>query len=61
MERQLNFFNTDTEEDEYLAIWQHLPEHRRQDLERMFAQMLVKHLSVFLEEEEEEDDESDES
>lgn len=57
MERQLHFFTTNTEEDEYLAIWQHLPQACRQDLERMFAQILVKHLSVFLEEEEEEDDE----
>ena len=60
MEKQLHLFHTDTEEDEDLAIWQHLPEDRRQDLERIFAQMLVTHLSVFLEEEEE-DDESDES
>jgi hypothetical protein len=61
MEKQLNFFTTDTEEDEYPALWPHLPKECRQALERMFAQILVKHLSVCLEKEEEEDDESDES
>jgi len=43
MEKQLNFFNTDTEEDEYLTIWQHLPQECRQDLERMFARMQRSH------------------
>ena len=56
MEKQLNFFNADPEEDESLAIWHHLPQECRQDLERMFAQLLVKHLRGFLEEEEENDE-----
>ena len=59
MEKQLHLFTTDTEEDAYLALWQHLPQECRQDLETMFAQMLVKHLRGSLEEEEEE--ESDEA
>lgn len=61
MEKPLDFFHTDTEADEYLTIWQHLPQECRQDLERMFTQRLVKHLSGFLEKEEGEDDKSDES
>jgi hypothetical protein len=61
MEKQLNFFNPGTEQDEYLALWSRLPQACRQDLERIFAQILVKYLSLSLEQEEEENDESDES
>ena len=57
MEKQLHFFNPDTEQDEDLAIWSRLPQECRQDLERMFAQILVKYLSLFLEQEEQKEDE----
>jgi hypothetical protein len=57
MEKQLNFFSSDTEQNEDTAIWPHLPQRCRQDLESMFAQILVKYLSRFLEQEGQKDDE----
>ena len=57
MEKQRNFYHPDTEQDEYLTIWSRLPQECLQELERMFAQILIKYLSRFLEQEEQTDDE----
>lgn len=48
MEKQLHLF--ETKENDSRTIWHSLPEENQQKLESIFVQLLIRHLSSFLEE-----------
>ena len=48
MEKQMAFFQM--EDDDESTIWPHLPEENRENIEVIFARVLIKHLNSSLEE-----------